>query len=144
MVITTRSNSGLVIGKWLERVIAFRESKGVIKGYFFTNHKEEMMRAKNLKVDILDRIVIIQQRYPELIRPGVEVYDEYRLSKSFRRGSNSVAQNRGISNGDIDYNNRWRKVVRSGARKLKLCMREHYINVLFSLESFFKILAGLM
>ena len=47
------------------------------------------MRAKDLEVDILDRIARIQQRYPELIRPGLEVHEEYGLSRSFRRGSNS-------------------------------------------------------
>ena len=33
MVVTARGNSGLVIGKWLERGIAFRERRGVVHGY---------------------------------------------------------------------------------------------------------------
>ena len=54
------------------------------------------MKSKDLEVDILDRIGRIQQRYPELFRPGLEVHEEYGLSRSFRRGSNSEAQNRGV------------------------------------------------
>ena len=55
------------------------------------------MRAKDLKVDILDRIAKIQQRYLDLIRPGLEVHEEYGLSRSFRRGSNSEVQYREVS-----------------------------------------------
>ena len=68
----------------------------------------------------------------------VEVYDQYGLSISFRRGSNSETQNRGVSDRDINHNNRWRKVKRAGARKLKLRMREHYTAVLVSLKSFLR------
>ena len=87
------------------------------------------MRSKNLEVDILDQIARIQQEHPYLIRPGLDVYEENGLSRSFRRDSNSEAQNRGVEDGDIDRNNRWRKVDRAGARKVKLRMRDHYIDV---------------
>lgn len=52
------------------------------------------------------------------------------------RGSNSEAQNRGVEDGDIDRNNRWRKVDRAGARKYQLRMRDHYIDALVSVEMF--------
>ena len=135
VAVTAKINSGLAIGKWLERGIAFRERRGVIRGYFFTNNKGGRMKSKDLEVDILDRIAVIQRRYPDLIRPGVEVNEEYGLSRFFRRGSNSEANNRGVSEGGIDHNNRWRKVERAGARKPKLRMREYYTDVLVSLES---------
>ena len=91
VVVTARISSGLMIEKWLERGITFRERRGVVRGYFFANSKGEMMKSKELKVDILDRIAIIQQGYPDLIRPGVEVHEEYGLSRSFERSSNSEA-----------------------------------------------------
>ena len=78
------------------RGIAFRERKGLVRGYYFTNSKGGMMRAKDLKVDILDRIAKIQQRYLDLIRPGLEVHEKYGLSRSFRRGSNSEVQYRSV------------------------------------------------
>jgi len=91
VVVTARINSGLMIEKWLERGITFRERRGVVRGYFFANSKGGMIKSKDLEVDILDRIAIIQQGYPDLIRPGVEVHEEYGLSRSFGRGSNSEA-----------------------------------------------------
>ena len=96
------------------------------------------MRSRDLEIDILDRIARIQQEYPDLIRPGLEIHEKYRLSRSFRLGSNSEAQNLGVDDWDIDRNNRWKKVERAGARKVKLRTRDHYIDVLVSLESFFR------
>ena len=96
------------------------------------------MRSKDPEIDILDKIDRIQQRYPALIRPGLEVHEEYGISRSFRRDSNLDAHNRGVIDGDIDRNNRLRKVERVEARKAKLRMRDHYIDVLVSLESFLK------
>ena len=138
VVVTARSNSGLKIGEWMKRGIESRERRGIFQGYFFTNSKGGMMRSKDLEVDILDRIARIQQDHPDLIRSGLDVHEEYGLSRSFRRGSNSEAQNRGVDDGDIDRNNRWRKVDRAGARKVKLRMRDHYTDVLVSLESFLR------
>ena len=138
VVVTVWINSRLAIWKWLERGIAFRERRGVVRGYCFTNSKGGMVNAKDLEVDSLNRIARIQQRYPDLIRPGSEVHEEYGLSRSFRRGSKSEVKNRGVSDSDIDRNNRWRKVEKAEARKPKLKMRENYIDMLVSLEIFLR------
>ena len=56
--------------------------------------KGKRLSLKDMEVDILDRIVTIQSKHPELIGVRVDVYEEYGLSRSFRRGSNSEALNR--------------------------------------------------
>lgn len=104
-MVTTKSGSGLEIGHWLKRVIIIREKRGVARGCFFTDGKRGIMRAKDLEVDILDRIVRVQQLYLDLIRPELKVHEEFKLSRSFRRGSNSEAQNRGVKDGK----KRWRE-----------------------------------
>ena len=71
-----------------------------------------MTRSRNFEVDILDRITRIQQEHHELICPGLEVHEEYGFSRSFRRGSNSKVQNRGVNDrvliGTI-VGGRWRR-----------------------------------
>ena len=39
------------------------------------------------------------------------------MSRSFQRGCNSEALNRGVSEGTIDRNDRWRKEARAGSKK---------------------------
>ena len=89
-------------------------------------------------MNILDRLVIVQQLHLDLIRLRLKVREEYGLSSFFRRSSNSEAQNRGIKDRNIYRNNRLRKVERAGARKPKLKMRDHYTDVLVSFESFLR------
>lgn len=80
MVVTAKSNSGLKIGPWIKRGIVSRERCGVYQDYFFTTSKGRMMRSEDLEVDILNRIGRIQYEYSDLIRPGLEVHKEYKLS----------------------------------------------------------------
>ena len=44
VAVTAKRNSRLTIGKWLERGVAFRERKRVVRGYFFTNKKGGRMK----------------------------------------------------------------------------------------------------
>lgn len=138
VVVTAKSDSSLSIGSWMEREIASRERRGLAQGYLFVNSSGGMIRSKDLEVDILDWIALIQKEHPDLIRPGLDVHEEYGLSRSPRRGSNSEAQNRGVEDGDIDRSNLWKKVDRAGARKVKLRMSDHYTDLLVSLESFLR------
>ena len=96
------------------------------------------MRLKNLEGGILDKIARVQRDYPLLIWATVDLYEGYGLSRSFRRGSTLEALNRGVSDSEMDRNNRWRKKERVGARKAKLRMRDYYSEVLVSLEAYLK------
>ena len=66
----------------------------------------------------------------------MDIYEEYRLSQSFRQGSNSEALNRGVKEEVIDRKNRWEKEEREGARKAKLKMRDHYTDVIVTFKSY--------
>ena len=89
-----------------------------------------------MEADILNRTASVQSKYPELIGSAIDVHEEYGLSRSFLRGSNSEALNRRVSEATVERNNRWRKVERVGARKKKLKMRDRYTEVLIVLNSF--------
>ena len=75
----------------------------------------------------------MQSCYPRLIMALIDVQEEYGLSRSSRRRSNSEALNRGVNEAAIDRNNWWRKVDRAGARKAKLQMSDQYAGVLVAL-----------
>ena len=138
IAVSAETDSGLKIGKWVKIGLELKERRGLVRGYYFTDRKGRKLEAGELEPDVLDRIERVQTRYPELIRTSIDVHEEYGVSRSFRRGSNSEAQNRGVSEADIERNNRWRKVDRAGARKVKLRMRDHYTDILVALESFLR------
>ena len=95
VAVTARTDSGLCIGPWVRRALVLKEKRNLVRGFFFVNNKGKRLVLKDMEFDILDRIAVIQNKYPELIGVRVDVYDEYGLSRSFRRGSNSEALNRG-------------------------------------------------
>ena len=96
------------------------------------------MKLKDLEGGILDRLAKVQRFFPVLISHAVDVHKEYDLSRSFRRGSTSESINRRVTHSEKDRNNRWKKEERAGARKAKLRMRDHYLEVLVSLGSYLK------
>ena len=138
VVVSACTRSGLKIGPWVKRGIELREERGLVRGFFFVDFHGRRLSNKDLENDILGRIARIQHSYPELIRGVVDVHEEYGLSRSFRRGSNSEAQNRKVSESDIDRNNRWRKVEKAGAKKAKFSMQTHYTDVVVALESYLR------
>ena len=114
------------------------ERRGVRNGYFHTDSTGRKVASRDLEPKILERITEVQRRYPGLIRAKVDVYESYDFSRSFRRGSNSGAQNRVVSDSDIDKNNRWRKVDRARSKKPRLIMRNHYTDVMVSFKIFLR------
>ena len=138
VVASACTRSGLKIGPWVKRGIQLREERGLVRGFFFVGFHGRRLSNKDLENDILERIVQVQHSYPELIRGIVDVHEEHGLSRSFRRGSNSEAQNRKVSESDIDRNNRWRKVEKAGAKKAKFSIQAHYTDVVVALESYLR------
>ena len=138
IAVSAETNSGLKIGKWVKIGLELKERKGLVGEYYFTDRKGWKLEAGDMEPGILDRIERVQTGYPDLIRTSIDVHEEYGVSRSFRGGSNSEAQNRGLWEADIERNNRWRKVDRAGARKVKLRMRDHYTDILVALEIFLR------
>lgn len=132
VAVSSKTDSGLRIGPWVQRGLDIKDKRGRMNGFFFANKQNRQMKLKYLESCILDRIARVQTNYSELISSSINVHDEYGLLRSFRRGSNSEALNRGVSEAVIDRNNRWRKEERAGARKAKFRMRDHYTDVFVS------------
>ena len=113
-----------------------KERKG--ERFLFQFKRGKANETERLGRGILDRIAKVQRVFSVLISAAVNVHEEYGLSCSFRRGFTSEAINRGVTDSVVDRNNRLRKEERDSARKEKLKMRDHYSEVLVSLESYLK------
>ena len=91
VAVTSKSNSVLQIGVWIERALSLKERRGIRHGLFFTDSRGGRMSSRDLEPGILERIIEVQRLHPELIRSEVDVCENYGISRSFRRGSNSEA-----------------------------------------------------
>ena len=94
----------------------------------FRNKRNEFekARASDYEECILSEIDNIQRDTAGIVDKQVNVFDEYGVSRSFRRGSDAHALNQGVSIIDIEINNRWRSIDSAGGKAPRLRMIHHY------------------
>lgn len=85
----------------------------------------------------------VQARRPDLISEKVDVEREFSVRRSLRRGSTTHARNRGVPDGVVEINNRWRKQQNARNREASLAMVETYTDALASLPLLLRYSASL-
>ena len=101
----------------------------VTHGPAFGDDQGKQVDPRWLEMEILDRFRSIQEKNPEIIKPKVQVYEEFRISRSFRRGATTEARNRKVDENDINLMNRWRNFEKSGGKRPRLRMQDHYSDI---------------
>ena len=131
MPIVYKTKSGLEPGKWIERMVKWYADGGIQSGWVFRSKQDEQVkaRASDYEEPILSEIAEIQDRVPGVVGKQVNVFEEYGVSRSFRRGSDAHALNQNVSTADIEINNRWRSVDNAGGKAPRLRMIHHYADL---------------
>ena len=129
------TKSGLPVKRWIHRLLGVQAEKGLEKGPAFTDDRGNMVAARDYEVEILERLKTIQERYPELIPADVDVFEEYGISRSFRRGGTSTARARGVNGDDVDIINRWRNFENAKGHRPRMKMRDHYSDIRLMIPS---------
>ena len=129
---------------WIERMLDWYGRKGIISGPVFRDMETGMsVRASVYWLDILSELDNIQKDGRGLISTTINVYEEYGVSRSFRRGSNTHAINQGVTEPDINHNNRWSMVELAKGMTPKLGMQQHYAEVLQMLTTLLRYSSAL-
>lgn len=112
---TTKDGRNLIT--WYSRYINSLEAQGLTSGPLFRNDKGSPMSISELDVHFHSVLLEVQRRFPNAIPDSINVFDEYSVFRSLRRGATSEAQNVGIAPNVIESNNRWRKNCRARGMK---------------------------
>jgi hypothetical protein len=123
------TSSGLQVEVWIRRLVQYHAHFNRFRGPAFCNPTSALGCIRDYELDILDHLHLIQQQHPDLIPPDVRVYDEYGLSRSFRRGSTSEARSQAVQENDINLANRWRTFDNAQGRCPRLAMADHYSDI---------------
>lgn len=123
------TRSGISIGRWVERLVAVKEQHQQTHGPAFSDRHGNILSGAWVETGLLDRLHEIQSSDPDLIPQEVNVYEEFGISRSFRRGATTQARNRGVAESDIDAMNRWRTEEQAKGRKPRLKMQDHYSDI---------------
>jgi hypothetical protein len=138
------TKSGLKPREWIGRMLEWYKRRGITNGPVFRDFRTgEVVRANAYEYDILVELEEIQNAGGDVISETIDVFEQYGVSRSFRRGSNSQAINQDVSARDIDHNNRWSKIERAEGRAPKLGMQQHYADVLLMLPTLLRYSSAL-
>ena len=110
--------------------------KGIMNGPVFRKKNGKRAKAKDYESEIFGRLEQIQKDRPDILDPSIEVTEEFGLSRSFRRGSDSRAVEQDLSEMIINLNNRWRKFEKAKGKRPTFQMLEHYADIELLLKTF--------
>ncbi len=85
----------------------------------------------------------VQNKDSDLIAPDIPVKEIYNIHRSFRRGATSRATAKGVSEADINFNNRWGNAQRIRGRHLKFRMSELYVDIKLAMQTYLRFSSSL-
>ena len=137
--IAFRSDSGIENGKWVKRAMITYGKLGIDSGPMFRKKGKDgtISRCKPADLDPEFHSVMlrVQARWPNALPDSVDVREEFKCRRSFRRGSTTHAGNRGVPDPVINANNRWRKHGNSRGVLPGMSMVERYSDARASIEA---------
>jgi hypothetical protein len=122
------TNSGLQIRLWLERLVSVQQEKGLTRGAAFSDVNGHILSPRFVKGLIAERLQQVKET-TGLIPVDVDCFENFGISRSFRRGATSTARARGVNGQLIDLINRWRKFEEAKGQRPRLAMQDHYSDI---------------
>ena len=119
------TDSGIQIRKWVERAVVLLRHEAH-EGAGPAICERDGSPVSSVAVDEFFKMQTqkVQNQKPDLIDPKVNVWEDFGIFRSFRKGSESRATEAGVSAREIDLVNRWRK------NKHSMPMRDYYLDML--------------
>jgi hypothetical protein len=133
--IVWKTRSGLEVGEWATRMRDSLHEQGRTHGFVFANSRGKQAKAAAYEPRFFEQLNFVRARHQDLFPPGINVENDFGLSRSGRRVSATEAANQGVPAEIIEMICRWRKVERAQGRAPNLGMREHYMEVTQSIET---------
>jgi hypothetical protein len=131
MPIAQVTDSGLMPVKWMNRMIAYYDARGIDSGPVFRTWEGKRARQGQFELSILNRLVRLETEKPSLFPDKtVNVMSDYSTRRSFRRGATTRAEILGLPGTVTDLNNRWRSVENAKGKKVNhSSMRGYYSGI---------------
>jgi len=123
------TSSGIQVKLWVSRLVALKELHGQIRGPLFSTRRGGIVHPGLIEAEIMDRLQGIKDSQAGLIPADVDIYEDFGISRSFRRGATSTARIRGVEDKHVTLINRWRVFENAKGRRPTLSMKDHYSDI---------------
>lgn len=123
------TDSGLEVRAWIRRLVQVKEEAGRLRGPAFQDMLGNVISSRQVESRIMDQLQLVNDTQPGVIPTDVDCYEDFGISRSFRRGATSAARTRGVNDKQVELINRWRKFEGAKGRHPSLPMHEHYSDI---------------
>jgi hypothetical protein len=113
----------------VRRLVWAKHTQAIHHGPAFSKIAGRILDSRWVEIELQDRFARIQQENPDIIAPDIQVYEEYGISWSFRRGATTEARNQKVSDPDIDLMNRWRNFEAARGKRPRMRMQDHHSDI---------------
>lgn len=127
--LAAETNSGLKVREWIRRLVQVKEDMGRVKGPAFQDAVGGIMSSRVIEGALRERLQYLKEASPGLIPSDVDCFEDFGISRSFRRGATSTARTRGVTDKYVNLINRWRKFEGARGRRPTLAMQDHYSDI---------------
>lgn len=124
--LAAETSSGLKVRVWVERLVTMMTKGGSIHGPAFGDGKGGIVSARLLEGYLMDKLQQVKDTQPGVIPSDMDCFEDFGISRSFRRGATSTARTRGVGEKQIDLINRWRKFEGAKGRRPAMGMQDHF------------------
>jgi len=132
------TSSGIPVKKWVERLVKIKEKRFCTHGPLFGDDRGSILNSRVIEMGLMDRLQSIKETQPGIIPSDVDVYEDFGISRSFRRGATSTARTRGVDDKYVNLINRWRSFENAKGRRPTLAMKDHYSDIQILLPELLK------
>lgn len=136
------TDSGISVCSWVNRLLGIHRLKQRTVGPAFLNEfdiQSSTAEMNDLMIELLGEIYEDNRDlFAVDIKSALDVADKYNVFRSFRRGSESRAVAKKVSEADRYVVNRWRKKEVAGTAKVSHPIDQHYVDVSIVKDSFLR------
>ena len=136
------TDSGIHVNQWVQRILTVHRFQFRTKGPAFTNPEGNQSTATEMNELFLEVLSEIFEAQPDLFAPDIkttaDVGDKYNVFRSFRRGSESRAVAKKVSEADRYIVHRWKRKESAGANRVNHPIDQHYVDVQLVTDSFLR------
>ena len=136
--LASTTSLGLPVKKWIQRLVQTKETLGRVRGPAFSDEQGNILCPRTLEMALMDKLQTVKDASPGLVPLDVDMYEDFGISRSFRRSATSTARTRGVEDKHVDLINRWRSFENARGRRPILSMHDHYSDIAILLPELLK------
>jgi hypothetical protein len=118
------TGSGLRLIKWMERLLDEKRVVGLTTGFVLLTTGGMVAKVSGFEEQFITRMEWIQKNTEGIITASINIWEEFGVRRSRRRGATMEALNARIDGATIDANNGWRKVEAAKGKMPIYLMRQ--------------------